>query len=343
MTIDEREAAAGRAVHAMVSSHADPEPSLRHLHRRAVRRRRSRTLPACGVALLALLGVVVVAQDRDTARLVAGNPKTPSTAPATTVAAAPSPRGGPPPVENATRLRATGTSGLRRTTEGRVAIRVAGVDGRAAWVTLPADLPSIDGLSVVPDAPIVLDDPATPRAFLTTLSPLEVAELECGGCTTGPILDRTEVLPTGATYTVWSTGHGEPLVTLQREGWMLVLKGPNESLAHRIAAALLWTDKVGYPTLTSQDLGVRVIGPQATVRLFLPPTTGEAAQARVITVTPGCDGNSDAGQPAATGAVVRTENVAYWCVDGYRAEVVGDGPLIDLIYRQMRVSEPPPF
>jgi hypothetical protein len=259
----------------------------------------------------------------------------------------------------ASTVRSSGVPGLRRPVADGVAIRAATVTGEAFWVTLPADLPGLESMSVVPDAHVGIQSPTTPRSFLTTISPKEIANGACMDIPPcdGARIDEERLLPSGASYTRWAVGiSNERTVTVAMGSWTLVLEGPDVAAAETIAASLQWSvDPHGYLVLLSSDATVRL---RQSGVMLLTGTSGDPADGVRIHVTPGCDGDRSTSQPALGAGLERFGTTragsaapvplrpAYggrWCAaNGYAVEVVtGDQAVLEQLYASLRVTPGP--
>ncbi len=319
------------------------------------RPRRSKRLVAwtlaAAAAVTGLLALGLADRSRPSAVDIVTKPR-PSTS---TMATTPQPEQGRAPGSFASAVRSSGIPGLRRPVADGVAIKAATITGETFWVILPADLPGLDALSVVPDANVGIQSPTTPRTYLTTMSAREVAT---GACMDVPQCDGARIeeerlLPSGASYTRWRGISNEPTVTVAMGAWTLVLEGPDAAAAETIAASLQWSvDLDGYLVLISTDAAVWL---RENGVMLLTGTSGDPADGVRVHVTAGCDGDPSTNQPAlgpglerfgttrpgsAAPAPVRPAYGGRWCAaDGYAVEVVtGDQALLDRLYASLRVT-----
>jgi hypothetical protein len=220
---------------------------------------------------------------------------------------------------------------------------VTDVSGERYLVDVPALTP---GIEQVLATPVVYVGPARPSAIgdlpglelgsdlfaapAAAIAPQETAP----GWTAVPGPQR--VLPGGAVFTQWEqVGPAKPerfpldVSTIERGGWTLLLDGPGQAAAPRVADALVWTtDEDGFHHLSSRDptltIGASPIDP---VLLTFGPPGGVALS---VSVARGCE--------ALETFDFAIGNLGAWsCLGEYRVHAKGDDAAVASLLANMAV------
>ncbi len=182
---------------------------------------------------------------------------------------------------------------------------------------------------VVPDAGyVVTGDPTTPRTGITHASAAEVLRDACSEMSgvlskcDPPTLNEGTTLPNGAVLQQWELLTEDVFTTVQMDGWVLVLRGPQRENASQIAEAITWDSEpsTGWLRLGSDDASVS--GPPDATTLIL--GTGSYNDLTRIEISAGCEPGE---QSSADRPVIIDALTARWCAQTVDSQVTVTAPM----------------